>query len=189
MCLKTGYRLLVCLQIIWKISSEVQALYWPYLVADCHLGAVIAKRLNWPLDVVLTKKIGHPFNKEYAIGAVSLKSSVLSAAASEVDKLYIEEETKRLRALLEKRNREYHQQIKAEDIKNKKVILVDDGIATGNTMLATIDLIHKEGASEIIVATPVAASAAISRHEKSPYVTRAGLPVATRLLSGSRTIL
>ena len=136
------------------------------------LGAVIAKRLKWPLDVVLTKKIGHPFNKEYAIGAVSLKSRVLSAAASEVDKRYIEEETKRLRAVLEKRNREYHQQRQEVAVKNKKVILVDDGIATGYTMLATVDLIHKEGASEIIVAIPVAAGDAIERLEKSPYVNR-----------------
>lgn len=136
------------------------------------IGAVIAKKLKWPLDIVLTKKIGHPFNREYAIGAVSLKSRILSAAASEVDKFYIEEETKRLRAVLDKRNKEYHQQRQAEDIKNKKVILVDDGIATGNTMLATVDLIHKEGASEIIVAIPVAASSAIERLEKSPYVNR-----------------
>lgn len=136
------------------------------------LGAVIAKKLMWPLDVVLTKKIGHPFNKEYAIGAVSLKSRVLSEAAAEVQKSYIEEETKRLRAVLEKREREYHQHSKAVDMKNKRIILVDDGIATGNTMLATVDLIHKEGASEIIIATPVAANSAINRLERSPYVDR-----------------
>jgi predicted phosphoribosyltransferase len=136
------------------------------------LGAVIAKKLRWPLDVVLTKKIGHPFNKEYAIGAVSLKSRVLSEAAAAVDKSYIEEETRRLRAVLEKREREYHQHSKAVDMKNKRIILVDDGIATGNTMLATVDLIHKEGASEIFIATPVAANSAIDRLERSPYVDR-----------------
>ncbi len=57
-------------------------------------------------------------------------------------------------------------------MKNKRIILVDDGIATGNTMLATVDLIHKEGASEIIIATPVAANSAIDRLERSPYVDR-----------------
>ena len=54
------------------------------------LGAIIAKKLNAPLDVALTKKIGHPYNREYAIGALSLENSILSDAVG-VTKGYIDE--------------------------------------------------------------------------------------------------
>lgn len=59
------------------------------------LGYVVAKHLNIPLELVLSKKIGHPLHKEFAIGAVTLNSRVLSEAASEVSSSYIEEETKK----------------------------------------------------------------------------------------------
>ena len=59
------------------------------------MGYIIAKQLSLPLEVVLSKKIGHPLHKEFAIGAVTLKSQVLSEAAKEVSKSYIEEETKK----------------------------------------------------------------------------------------------
>lgn len=52
---------------------------------------------------MLSKKIGHPFNKEYAIGAVTLKNSILSDAALEVSQVYIHEETEQIRKLLKKR--------------------------------------------------------------------------------------
>lgn len=71
------------------------------------LGAIIAKALNAPLDVALTKKIGHPFNKEYAIGAVSLENIVLNDAIG-VTKGYIKEETTRLRIKLKDRHDQYY---------------------------------------------------------------------------------
>ncbi len=55
------------------------------------LGSIVAKSLDAPLDVALSKKIGSPFNKEYAIGAVSLENMVLSDAGR-VNKSYIDEE-------------------------------------------------------------------------------------------------
>src|SRR5210317_969424 len=60
------------------------------------LGAIIAQRLHLPLDVVLTKKIGARHNKEYAIGALSLKGRILEPQADESDPAYIESETKRI---------------------------------------------------------------------------------------------
>lgn len=136
------------------------------------LGAVISKRLGLPLDVVLTKKIGHPYNREYAIGAVSLKGRILEAQAGEADKAYIESETSRIRDLLKARDAQYHQKREALQIRGKKVILVDDGIATGSTMLATVDLLHQEGAEEIILAIPVAPPSAVRRLAEAVHVDR-----------------
>ena len=134
------------------------------------LGAIIAKRLHLPLDVVLTKKIGAMYNKEYAIGALSLKGRILEPQADESDPEYIESETKRIRKLLQERDDKYHQKKKRHEVRHKKVILVDDGIATGSTMLATVDLLHKEGAEQICLAIPVAPSSAVRKLMSSPNI-------------------
>lgn len=72
------------------------------------IGYEIAEKLNLPLEVALSKKIGHPFNKEFAIGAVTLESRILSDEADTVSKEYIEEETERIRNLLKKRVELYY---------------------------------------------------------------------------------
>lgn len=133
------------------------------------LGAVVAKQLNAPLDVALTKKIGHPYNKEYAIGAVSLNSRILSAAI-EASEEYIEEETKQIRELLAHRQKQYYKNLQPQNIKGKTVIIVDDGIATGNTILATIKLIYQNQPNNIVVGIPVAPPSAVEKLKTSPYV-------------------
>ncbi|MDH3381466.1 MAG: phosphoribosyltransferase family protein [Flavobacteriaceae bacterium] len=127
------------------------------------IGLKIAIELNAPLELVLSKKIGHPFNKEYAIGAVTLKSRVLSDAANEVSKEYIEEETLIIRAMLNKRISEFYENRVPMILTNKIVILVDDGIATGNTLLSSIELIQNENPAQIIVAIPVASDSALQK--------------------------
>lgn len=133
------------------------------------LGAVVATALEAPLDVALTKKIGHPFQKEYAIGAVSLQGIILTDSLK-VSKRYIEEETARIREKLKVRQEQYYKQRSPVNLKNKTVIVVDDGIATGNTLLATVELIVKQHPKEIIVAIPVAPDTAIKRLEATPNV-------------------
>jgi predicted phosphoribosyltransferase len=133
------------------------------------LGAIIAKALNASLDVALSKKIGHPYNKEYAIGAVSLESVILSNAV-EIPKSYIEEETKRIREKLKKRYDQYYKNRTPQNLKDKVVIIVDDGIATGNTIKATAELTHAHKPSKTVVATPVAPRSAIDNLQKSPYI-------------------
>lgn len=134
------------------------------------LGYSIAKELNLPLEVILSKKIGHPFNKEYAIGAVTLKSRILSEAADEVPVNYIEEETERIRELLKKRYNQYCKNRKPIDFKDKILIIVDDGIATGNTILSTIKMLNEENPAKIIVAVPVAPSSAIKKLKNSEFI-------------------
>lgn len=133
------------------------------------LGAIVAKTLDAPLDVALTKKIGHPSNKEFAIGAVSLDDIVLTNAMG-VTQGYITEETKHIRKKLLKRHDEYYKKRLPQNVKNKTVIIVDDGIATGNTLLATIELVSKQHPKKIIVAIPVAPNSAIKKLENTQKI-------------------
>jgi len=133
------------------------------------LGAIVAKALNAPLDVALTKKIGHPYNKEYAIGAVSLENIILSDAIG-VTKGYIEEETVRLRKKLKERHKQYYKNNEPQNLKDKTVIIIDDGIATGNTILVTIELVKMQNPNKIVVAIPVAPPSTVRKLEASSEV-------------------
>jgi predicted phosphoribosyltransferase len=118
------------------------------------IGYEIAKKLNLPLDIILSKKIPHPLNKEFAIGAVSLDSMIIDEYLN-IPNHYINDEIIRLRELLQEKYKLYRNNRKSLDIKGKNVIIVDDGIATGNTLLASIDMLRKKNPERIIVAVPV----------------------------------
>ncbi|MGP8217241.1 MAG: phosphoribosyltransferase [Bacteroidia bacterium] len=118
------------------------------------VGYEIARELSIPLDIVLSKKIGHPGNKEYAIGSVSLDSVILDKHP-EVSKEYIDRQIAHIRADLKKRYALFMGDRIPVNVTGKTVILVDDGIATGNTLLATIDMLRKSNPAKIIVAVPV----------------------------------
>lgn len=120
------------------------------------LGRIIADGLQWPLEPLLIKKIGHPENEEFAIGAVSLESVQVDPQFSSLFSDYVREESRRLRTVLTERNKRFMNGKKPADIKGKTIILVDDGIATGRTMLAGISLLREKSPSKIIVAVPVA---------------------------------
>lgn len=106
------------------------------------------------MDIVISKKIGHPNNKEYAIGAVSMNSMTLKEHP-EVPQRYIEDEVIRLRKLLKEKYELYMGNREPIDIQGKNVIVVDDGIATGNTLIASISMLRKKEPAKIIVAVPV----------------------------------
>lgn len=130
------------------------------------IGAIVAKALHAPLDIALTKKIGHPNHKEYAIGAVSLEDMILTNAKG-VTKGYIIEETKRIREKLQQRHNQYYKKGSPQNIRDRTIVIIDDGIATGNTLLATIELVSKQHPKKIIVAIPVAPSSAIKKLENT----------------------
>ncbi len=133
------------------------------------LGSIVAKSLGAPLDVVLAKKIGHPYNREYAIGAVSLEDVIISDAIG-VTKGYIENETARIREKLGKRHHQYYKTKSPEHLHNKTVLIIDDGVATGNTLLITAELVKKQTPKKIVVAIPVASKSALSKLESSPSI-------------------
>ncbi len=125
-----------------------------------ELGAVIARKLGAPLDLVLTKKIGHPMNPEYAICAVSETGEPICnpAERSNVDPEWLQSELDRIRAELKRRRKTYLGEVKLHAVLGKTIILADDGIATGYTMMAAIAEMRQRGAKKIIVAIPVAPS-------------------------------
>jgi predicted phosphoribosyltransferase len=129
----------------------------------------VAKYLKAPLDVALVKKLGHPNNKEYAIGAVGLKNVIYTDAPG-VSKKYIELETERIRQILKQRYDLYYKRYTQKNIEAKTVIIIDDGIATGYTVMATVELTKAEHPARIVVAIPVAPKAAVVSLGNSPLV-------------------
>ena len=118
------------------------------------VGNSLAKNLHLPLDIILSKKIGHPYNKEFAIGAVS-QDSIIIDHDNKIPQKYIDAEIIRLQEVLRGKYEYYRGTQKPLDIEDKNIILVDDGIATGNTLLASIAMLRKKNPAKIIVAVPV----------------------------------
>lgn len=118
------------------------------------VGRALARELGLPLDVVLAKKIGHPMNREFAIGAATLDAMVVDRHA-DVPDAYIHEEVERIRGQMRQRMHAYRGDRPAPALRDRTVIVVDDGVATGHTLLATIDLLRKAHPKWIVVAMPV----------------------------------
>ncbi len=118
------------------------------------VGHAVARCLGLPLDIVLAKKIGHPSNPEFAIGAVSLETQLVDPRF-DVSRIYLNTEIKRIRAKLQERAALYRGQRPLPEIKDRTVIVVDDGVATGNTLLATLELLRRMAPSKLVVAMPV----------------------------------
>jgi putative phosphoribosyl transferase len=134
------------------------------------IGYAIATQLKLPLDIVLSKKIGHPLHKEFAIGAVTLNDRILSDAANDVSNVYLDKETNRIRSVLKQRHDWYYTSNTSLSLKNKIAVLVDDGVATGHTLISSIKLIEQQKPSQIIVALPVGPPSVIKSIQNMPSV-------------------
>ncbi|KAB1157600.1 phosphoribosyltransferase [Flavobacterium luteum] len=119
------------------------------------IGYAIARHYKLPLDLLLIKKIGHPSNPELAIGAVSLEDEILDDYFS-ISNDYTNKKIKEIRENLKLRFKKFMGNRSSVDLKNKTVLIVDDGIATGNTLLSAIQLVRRKSPKKIIVAVPVA---------------------------------
>lgn len=122
----------------------------------------VARILNLPLEIILSKKIGHPLHKEFAIGAVSLTGQVIAPNAFASDD-YIKEETQNIREQLRAMYAKFMGNKKPTPVKDKIVIIIDDGVATGHTLLSTIEMIRHEEPRKIVIAVPVAAQQAAQK--------------------------
>ncbi|KAA9040609.1 phosphoribosyltransferase [Ginsengibacter hankyongi] len=125
----------------------------------------VAHELGFPIEVVLTKKIGHPMNKEYAIGAASL-SGYFVLPHENVSDQYIENEVKNIQARLKEMYKLFMGDKEPEDLQGKTVIIIDDGIATGNTLLGTVNLLRKSKPAKIVIGVPVASRNAVQKLSK-----------------------
>lgn len=122
------------------------------------LGYEVARALDAPLDLVITRKIGHPHNSEYAIGAITEEGQTLyeegETAMLDQEWLHSAAEKERREAL--RRRQVYRGGKNRISAQGKRAIVVDDGIATGLTLRAALLSLRADEPKELIVAVPVA---------------------------------
>ncbi len=126
------------------------------------VGFEVARRLLAPLDVFLVRKLGAPGHPEFAIGAIATGDvCVLShdvIAELGIPAARIEQLVERERVELERRDKAYHGDRPHLPLRDKIVIVVDDGLATGSTMEAAVNALREHHPAKIIVAAPVGAA-------------------------------
>jgi putative phosphoribosyl transferase len=136
------------------------------------VGYEIARALAAPLDLVLVRKIGAPDQPELAIGAVAdgeqpeLVTDPQLAAWLAVPAGYLEAVKARELKEIERRRRLYFGDRPAVEVRGRAAILVDDGIATGATMLAAVRATRRRAPSRLVVAVPVASPDTLERMQQ-----------------------
>lgn len=134
------------------------------------VGYEIASSLSLPLDIVCPRKIAAPFNPEFAIGAITeTGEGVLSEnliLELNISKDYIDREIEKEKKEAKRRLDRYREGKPQRNLEGKKVILVDDGLATGSTMLAAVKTLKAERVKKIILAIPVAPADTLLKFEK-----------------------
>jgi predicted phosphoribosyltransferase len=123
------------------------------------VGATLAEEIGAELDVILVRKLGAPQNPELAIGAVSEDGTiVLNGFAKQIPGVtpeYIAQERERQLAELTRRRAVFRAVRPPAAIAGRSIIVTDDGMATGSTMMAALEVVRAAGPHEIIVALPV----------------------------------
>ena len=130
------------------------------------VAAEVARELQRPLDVLIVRKIGHPFHREFAVGALAEPDVVILDECSFGQSLVVRSELDGIIAEETQRLKEYRAKFHTAgvpELTGKGILLVDDGLATGATTEAAVLAAKKRGAAKIIVATPVASAAAFER--------------------------
>ncbi|MEH2249848.1 phosphoribosyltransferase [Nostoc sp.] len=122
----------------------------------------VAKALNAPLDILVVRKLGVPDQEELAMGAIASGGvrivnkyiiNLVKISDEVIARVAVQEERE-----LERRERLYSGNRPLRDLQGRRVILVDDGLATGATMWAAIVAVRKQQPAQIVIAVPVAAS-------------------------------
>jgi predicted phosphoribosyltransferase len=131
------------------------------------VAAEIARALHAPLDVFLAHKLGAPFNPELAIGAVTSTDQVLLdetlVAELRLSQKEITREVAHQRKEIARRIRVFRGDRAPLDLKDKIVVIVDDGVATGSTMLAALRALRQQIPARLILAIPVGPPEIIQR--------------------------
>lgn len=130
-----------------------------------EVGMVVAKRLKIPLDLVITRKIHIPWNQEAGFGAISWDGKIflnepliasLRLSKKEIDQCIVRE-----RKIIGKRLKLFRGGKPFPNLEDKVTIIVDDGLASGFSMLTSVQAIKQMKAKEIVVAVPTAPVSAI----------------------------
>ena len=129
----------------------------------------IAEALNLPLDIFVVRKLGLPGHEEFAMGAIATGGAhvldqdlirQLSLSNEIVERIVAREQRE-----LERREQTYRGQRPVLDVRNRIIIIVDDGLATGSSMRAAIAALRKKRPTKLIVAVPVGARTTCSELE------------------------
>lgn len=122
------------------------------------VAAEVARRLSLPLDALAVRKIGHPWQPEYGIGAVTPgRDGVYVRARDGLGEVDLRRAIEQARAKADALDRILHERHRPLDVHGKTVVLVDDGLATGATMVGAVRWARASGATRILVAVPVGA--------------------------------
>ncbi|MCX8090250.1 MAG: phosphoribosyltransferase family protein [Verrucomicrobiae bacterium] len=130
------------------------------------VAAEVARELACPLDVLIVRKIGHPFHREFAVGALAEPDIVILDEQSIGWNPMVRMELQGILAEEKARLAEYASKFRrgfAPDLTGKAILLVDDGLATGATTAAAVAAARKRGAPRVTVAAPVASTSAVER--------------------------
>jgi len=133
------------------------------------VGKILSQALDCPLEVIVTKKIGAPGNPELAIGAVGVvgKPVIDEELAERVgaDENYLKSKILNLKSEIKRREKIFRRDKLPLNLKDKTVILTDDGVATGATMMAAVEIARQQNPKKIIVAVPVIAKDTLEKIE------------------------
>ena len=128
------------------------------------IGAEVARALNAPLDLLLVRKIGAPWQRELAVAAVvdgqppDIVLDEETMAATGVDQAYVETEARQELQEIERRRRTYLRGRAPTSVEGATAIVVDDGIATGTTVRAALKALRRRNPARLVLAVPVAPS-------------------------------
>jgi predicted phosphoribosyltransferase len=145
----------------------------------------VANALQAPLDLIIARKIQFPWTTEAGFGAVVADGTVyLGPYADSLPSAVVQAQTRKAQMEVEQRTREFRRRVRPVKLAGRTAILVDDGLASGSTMLAVVQSVRHKAPNQIIVAAPTASGTAVTLLETQVdrlvalYVHPANLPFA-----------
>ncbi|MER6068591.1 phosphoribosyltransferase [Streptomyces sp. NPDC001817] len=146
-----------------RIRQEAGALTHPVVLALPRGGVTVAREvaraLEAPLDVLVARKIGAPFQEELGVGALAGDDPPLFDERTldelGLDEAALDDVVERERAELHRREERYRQGRPAPELRDRTVILVDDGVATGATARAALRWLRRQSPERLVLAVPV----------------------------------
>ncbi|MCO4753724.1 MAG: hypothetical protein KC478_04545 [Bacteriovoracaceae bacterium] len=126
------------------------------------MADIISTELDYDMDIILVKKLSAPNHPELAIGSINEFGDVYlsSNAKAYADEDYISNEAQQKQEQLSNYRHQFGSFSKPKDVSGRTVIILDDGIATGSTMLSAVITVKEKGATKVIVASPVVSASA-----------------------------
>jgi len=156
-----AYKLMHCL----KNYKQHEGVVYAVPGGGVPVGYYLAKDYDLPMELLMAKRIRHPDNNKFSIGAVNLNDYFVNKK-TDVSESYIKRQVASIRKTLNERQKQFVNGHAESDVKNKIVFIVDDGAATGNTLLSAIQAIREKQPKKIVIAVPVAPEITLAMLQK-----------------------